>query len=144
MAKKTGNTPEQEEIVTAVTKRCRGIHLISPEDQAERFEAWRALEDKGNIKGATKMIGELVEIANEHTPKVFVMSEPTIPDDVDWDALRRLALPLIRLRGDKVGQSCGWDLNQEIVKHPFDGAEHITECPNCGISMSWKAPVFAD
>ena len=146
MAKKntTGNTPEQEAIVEAVTKRCRGVHLVEPEKQTTRFEAWYALERKDNVKGAAKMIAELAEAANEHTPAGYIVSAPIVPEDADWDALRRLAFPLIRLRGDAVGRTCGWDLNEEIVQHPFDGAEHLTECPNCGIEISWKAPVFHD
>ena len=133
---------EQEAHVLAVRKRCRGVHLVREKEQRSRFDAWTALEDSADLKGASVMISNLVEAANKHTKSGFVVSEPIYTGDEGFDDLRRIAFPLIRLRGDKIGQGCGWDLNEEILKHPFDGAEHLTTCPNCGIEMSWKAPVF--
>ena len=129
----------QEEAVLSVTKKCRGKYLVDPEVEAERFEKWRGLVDAGDEVGARDMIEELAAAASEIAP-FTVQARPA--DEGDWEGLQRAALPLIRLRGDTVGQGCGWDLNEEIVGHPFDGAEHTTECPNCGISISWKAPVF--
>ena len=129
----------QEETILAVTKKCRGPYLVEPEAEAERFEKWRGIVDAGDETAALDMIGELAEEASVLAP-FKVHHRPVI--EGNWESLQRAALPLIRLRGDTVGQGCGWDLNEEIVKHPFDGAEHETECPNCGISMSWKAPVF--
>ena len=142
MAKKKSDVRlEQEALILGVTKRCRGVYLVDADTQTKNFEAWRAIEDAGKEKPALAMIDELVEAANEHAPKGFVVSARPVVEG-SWDSLRRAALPLIRLRGDKVGQGCGWDLNEEIIKHPFDGAEHMTECPNCGHDISWKAPVF--
>ncbi len=143
MAKKTGNTPEQEAVVLAVTKTCRGPYLISEERQQLGFEAWRAVEDTDE-KGARQLIKDLIQEANNHTPSGMVLDRALPEEEGNWPALKRIALPLIRLRGDEVGQGCGWDLNEEILKHPFDGAEHMTDCPQCGIEISWKAPVFYD
>ena len=130
---------EQEEVILAVTKTCRGPYLVEPEKEAERFEQWRDIVDSGDEPAALAMIAGLAEEATAIAP-FTVHSRPV--KEGDWESLQRAALPLIRLRGDTVGKGCGWDLNEEIVLHPFDGAEHVTECPNCGISMSWKAPVF--
>ncbi len=129
----------QEELVLSVTKKCRGPYLVEPEAEAERFEKWRGIVDAGDETAALDMIAGLAEEATVLAP-FTVHARPV--HEGDWESLQRAALPLIRLRGDTVGQGCGWDLNEEIVKHPFDGAEHETDCPNCGHSISWKAPVF--
>lgn len=129
----------QEATVLAVTKKCRGKYLVDPEVEAERFDQWRDIVDSGDEGAALAMIATLAEAASELAP-FTVTPRPVV--EGNWESLQRSVLPLIRLRGDTVGQGCGWDLNEEIVLHPFDGAEHTTECPNCGISMSWRAPVF--
>lgn len=37
---------------------------------------------------------------------------------------------------------CGADFNDEIVKFPFDGKEHIVNCPKCGQEISFRSPFF--
>ncbi len=129
----------QEATVLAVTKRCRGKYLVEPEKEAERFEQWRVIMDAGDETAALDMIAGLAEEATALAP-FTVVARPVV--EGNWESLQRAAFPLIRLRGDTVGKGCGWDLNEEIVLHPFDGAEHETECPTCGHSISWKAPIF--
>ncbi len=131
----------QEEVVLGITRRCRGPHLVAEGEQRERFDRWYEIEKAGKEKPARTMIAELVEAANELAPFEVVARHA---EKGDWEGLRRAAFPLIRLRGDAVGHGCGWDLNEEILKHPFDGEDHETECPNCGVSMGWTAPVFPE
>lgn len=60
---------------------------------------------------------------------------------VDWALLRRAALPLIRLRAERIGKPCGYDMGQEFKKYPSDGTEHESVCPKCGNIVSWRAPL---
>lgn len=126
--------------VLAVTKKCRGPYVTDAEEQAEGFDEWRGIEGVDE-KAARALITRLEERATELAPTGMAVAAPPVGEG-DWEGLKRAAFPLIRLRGDRIGRGCGWDLNEEIIKHPFDGGEHVTECPNCGISISWKAPVF--
>ncbi len=132
----------QEAHVKSVARRCRGPKLVSDEDVAPRWDAWRVLRDEDDWDSALDMVQVLRKIAQSHATTGFTVSKVPDPEKGDWAALERIAFPLIRLRGATVGKGCGWPLNLEIVKHPFDGAEHVTTCPNCGNMISWKAPVF--
>ena len=125
-----------------VVRRCLGPYLRSSEDEKADFQAWREIEGEGEEKDALRMIQRLVdEAADNHADTGFVVrSRPVV--DGNWESLRRAAFPFIRLRSVTVGKGCGWNLSEEIIEHPFDGAEHVTVCPNCGIDISWKAPVF--
>lgn len=134
---------EQEQHVLAVDRICRGPYLVHPEEEAKRFAAWYSLEEKNDEHAMRQMIWALMQEAEEETARGFTLRLAGPPyEQRDLQALRRIAFPLIRLRGDTVGKPCGWNLNEEIVKHAFDGAEHVTDCPGCGVEMTWKAPVF--
>lgn len=37
---------------------------------------------------------------------------------------------------------CGYDFGLTVVSEPFDGSEHETPCPKCGVVTSWRSPVF--
>lgn len=37
---------------------------------------------------------------------------------------------------------CGADFNDIIVAGPWDGQEHNYQCPACGLTGSYRAPVF--
>lgn len=37
---------------------------------------------------------------------------------------------------------CGADFNDEILKYPLDGQEHLVSCPKCGQEISFRSPVF--
>ncbi len=132
---------EQEILVTSVKRLCRGPYLVEAQDEEDRFAEWRRIEAADDEGAARDMIDRLVVAANAAAVPGFVFTPRTVAPG-DWDGLRRVVFPLIRLRGDMVGHTCGWDLNEEIVKHPFDAAEHETKCPTCDINISWRAPVF--
>ena len=139
MAKKR---KEQEAQIRASSRRCRGPLMHDSESEREGFDRWRELEAKGDDEGAREMIDLLVLEAQEVAAPGFRVRLPGMPEKGNWMGLRRVGFPLIRLRGDAVGRGCGADLNDEIVSHPFDGAEHETACHDCGVLTSWKAPVF--
>ena len=133
---------QQEEQIRAVSRRCRGPLMYDDAREQEGFSQWRALEAERDDSGARKMIERLVKDAQEVAAPGLKVHAPPMPEEGDWPALRRAALPLIRLRGSRVGRGCGADLNDQILDHPFDGADHETACPDCGVLTSWKAPVF--
>ena len=39
-------------------------------------------------------------------------------------------------------QGCGYDVNELILSEPLDGKDHSAPCPNCGRTISWRAPRF--
>lgn len=39
---------------------------------------------------------------------------------------------------------CGYDFGQTVLSEPFDGAEHESTCPKCGVVTSWRSPTLAD
>ena len=41
-------------------------------------------------------------------------------------------------RGVETRSGCGYDFSQTVLNHPFDGAEHETPCPKCGVVTSWN------
>lgn len=137
---------EQDEHVRKIGRTCRGPLLVDPKVEAANFKEWYVLEETGDVDGAIKMIGELHDEAKKLAAPGFKFGKPKIVVDADapavWDYLRRLAFPVIRLRGDKVGKPCGHDLNQEIVRHPYDGEMYEMKCPKCGTPTSWTSPVF--
>lgn len=136
------STREQQEAhVRVVTRTCMGPLLIKPEVEAANFEVWHKIEAKGDDKAARAMIEELVKAADKVAFPGFVPT-PTMPAKGDFAELRRIALPLIRLRGNRVGQGCNYDHNELICAEAFDGAEHEVECPGCGTPVSWRSPVF--
>jgi hypothetical protein len=46
-------------------------------------------------------------------------------------------------RADAEGhQACGYDVNELILKHPFDGKDHTERCPRCKTEISFRSPVF--
>lgn len=140
--KKDPDRKAQEAHVRLVGRTCVGPLLIKPKEEKARWVRWRALEDAGDWEGALEMITALVATNQKHCNKGFKLQARPLPEKGDWPALRRVSYPQIRLRSQTVGQGCGWNLNEEIVKHPFDGEEHVTTCPDCGAEHSWKAPVF--
>jgi len=137
---------QQDEHVRKVGRTCRGPLLVDPKVEAANFTKWYGLEEAGDVDGVIAMIGELYDEAKKLAAPGFRFGAPRVVVDADapgaWDYLRRIAFPFIRLRGDKVGKGCGYDLNQEILKHPYDGEGHEIECPECGTPTSWTSPVF--
>lgn len=43
---------------------------------------------------------------------------------------------------DAIRESCGYDVNDLIVKAGLDGEEHEKKCPKCGQLLTWRAPRF--
>lgn len=44
---------------------------------------------------------------------------------------------------DKAGRAgCGYDFNNTILSNPLDGEEHEYECPACGLTGIYIAPLF--
>ncbi len=44
---------------------------------------------------------------------------------------------------DRTGRTrCGYDFNETILSNPLDGEEHEYECPDCGVTGRYIAPLF--
>lgn len=137
------STREQQEAhVRMVPKICRGPLQYSNEDEQALFKKWYVFEAKDDFNGARKFILVLFAAAQKFATPGFRVSVPSIPEEDEWITIRRAGWTYLRVRGQLVGRACGWDLNEEIMRHKFDGAEHETECPICGTPHYWTGPVF--
>lgn len=135
---------EQFAAVMANNRTCRGPLVVTDKAQAAGFKAWYALEATGYWGGAVKLLAKLVTNAQlvadklHGAPGKFRVTCADV-EEGNWDGLRRVIFPFIRLFAEKVGKPCSVDLNEEVVRHPWDGAEHVTDCPGCGAPHSWRA-----
>ena len=41
-------------------------------------------------------------------------------------------------------RGCGYDFNQIILLHHFDGQEHPYRCPQCGVEGTFRSPLFEE
>lgn len=134
---------EQQAHVRSITRICRGPLMVEDEVWQKNMATWLALKDAADVDSARDFIVMLANDAKQYGPPGYRMSAPSAESlSEDWERLERLALPLIRLRGDKVGHACGQDVNELVVAGGFDGEEHSAECPGCGTEITWTAPVF--
>lgn len=39
---------------------------------------------------------------------------------------------------------CGYDFNRILLAGPFDGEEHEYECPKCGVTGTYTAPLYPE
>lgn len=70
-----------------------------------------------------------------------------LPDDIRSDVIRLLAegdAGEARRLDDAGRPGCGYDFNDTILSNPLDGQEHEYKCPDCGVTGSYRAPVFDD
>jgi hypothetical protein len=37
---------------------------------------------------------------------------------------------------------CGYNFNHVIESYPFDGREHVVNCPQCKMEISFRSPYF--
>lgn len=139
---------EQKKSILERDLICLGPCIYDEKTMRGLFDAWYKIEKEGIIdnnrgKGIGFVKGlfeETKKLAKKVSPK-FQFSIPEVFPD-DWEGLRRMAFPLMKLRTSKIGKPCGHNMAFDVVEHPFDGSEHKDECPNCGNKRSWRSPVF--
>lgn len=39
-------------------------------------------------------------------------------------------------------EGCGYDFNEVLMQYPLDGNEHFVPCPKCGMTISFRSPIF--
>lgn len=39
---------------------------------------------------------------------------------------------------------CGYDFGHTVLSEPFDGKDHLSVCPKCGVETSWRSPTLGD
>lgn len=133
----------EEAQVRVIKRTCLGPLMLKDEVWQKNLKLWEGIEDAGDMASAHDFIVMLVNDAKKVAHPGFKLSPPEdLPED--WVALRRIALPFIRLRGNKIGRACGYDVNDLVVAAGFDGEEHSAKCPNCGTMITWRAPIFYD
>ncbi len=138
---------QQDTHVRSIERTCRGPLLVDPEIERVNFDRWYVLEELRDVDGVGGLLGELYENAKQLAAPGFKLGAvPALvvdPNDAEtWEYLRRLVFPMIRLRGDKVGKPCGYDQNQIVVAHPYDGETRQVPCPDCDTLFVWTSPVF--
>lgn len=68
---------------------------------------------------------------------------PLQPEAAELKAAALAAGELERARAaDAKRVSCGADFNEVILAGPLDGSEQPYQCPQCGVSGTYRAPRF--
>jgi len=49
-----------------------------------------------------------------------------------------------RLVDDENRPGCGYDFNETVLSNPLDGKIHEYECPDCGVTGEYRAPIFEE
>ncbi len=68
-----------------------------------------------------------------------------LPDDTRVNVVRLLAegnAEEARRLDDANRPGCGYDFNETILNNPLDGNIREYECPGCGVTGEYKAPIF--
>lgn len=132
-------------MLNRVAYGCRGVLLRTDAEQRPLFDQWYAVEQRGMPMEAESFLAMLhsdaQHIANNHGPEGFKLFWPEVRIhravyERNWEELRRLAFPLIRLRGEMIGRPCGYLLTELVEAVPADGGEHTVVCPRCGNTVS--------
>ena len=140
---------EQEIFVRSVERRCRGLCLSTDDSQRENFAEWYKISATKDWDSAVEFLLRIEKSIREYMAQTFpdrslpILSISEVERD-DWVRLQEIIFKFIRPRGDEIGLGCGWDLNDEITQHPFDGMERKYECPNCGNKGTYRSPIFYD
>jgi hypothetical protein len=113
---------EAEIDMRRVDRRCRGPWLLSLADQQVLREKWQAIVATNNVRNAAVFV-----LALEKTLSVPTAMASTASND-SWAQLSRRSAELIFA----CKENCGYDVNDLICQHPFDGVEREAACPKCG------------
>jgi hypothetical protein len=103
------------------TKRtCRGLWRIPEADRAVLHKQWHTVRSTNNIDDGLnfKLALEMSLGVSKHEPV----------GDVTWDFVERRVAELVF----SCNENCGFDVNDLICAHPFDGVEREVPCPKCG------------
>lgn len=126
--------------IHAFQRRCNGPRRLSEDEAAFLIAKWDQLEEAKDIEGALALIMAVeLYIDSGHLP---------IP--ATWQAALQRFIDLLKLPRK---EGCGYDFNQILLSHPFDGTDYCvtkdaegnvisdtrTPCPNCGNLISWRA-----
>jgi hypothetical protein len=125
-------SPETEQCIRAVTRTCKGPHVLSSEQQVKFRDLWYRYQDAGDWPAAQSVVGVL--------EKALKTGHLEIPDN-NWEALFRRIVDLIYIR---VADGCGYDFNDLILANPLDGQDRVVACPKCNNQISYKAPTFEE
>jgi hypothetical protein len=128
---------EIEQSIRAVTRTCKGPHVLSSEQQVKFRDLWYVCQDAGDWHAAQSIVGVL--------ERFLGTGHMAIPEQ-DWEALYRRAVDLIYIRKMTINPEagCGYDFNEIILANPLDGQDRIVPCPKCGNQISYKAPTFEE
>lgn len=141
----------QSAYVAQLRRPCAGPLVRRPKEMADLWARWHALAKAYRSNdNPPKAAQDLVAFVDELTGQAqavarelgvdprSVIVKPVTASSA-FDDIKRAALPLIRLRGHRVGRGCGVDLTPVYVAaeldrtdRPFDGQTVAYTCPKCG------------
>lgn len=125
---------EAHALVRHVRRTCRGKAVLDPAIMRSLHLAWDDVSGHADWEKAKKLCALAETESGTTGPEVA---------DGDWEAMGRRVLSAIYAHGDSIGKPCGYDFNDIICAHEFDGKMHTVECPKCGATNVFTAPVFA-
>lgn len=121
-------TPEQEQDIRSIGRRCAGP-LLLPETVQERYFGRLA-----SGESTSGILGDyLLAAAIEGYPVADIPMDGLTPEE----AAQRVLLASLRKR-----KGCGADFNEVILAGPLDGEQHPYRCPQCGNEGVYIPPIF--
>lgn len=127
-------TPGQ--VVRSIQRRCKGPAIFPPEVQRAYF-AQIGDADPEALLGAL-----LAELQTMLDPALAVRILAYARAARDTRGAYHALVATLRIHATDVGRSCGYDVNDLICAHPFDGQAREVTCPRCGTVISYRAPRF--
>lgn len=138
---------EAEIEVRKFPRVCKGLELVDRATQKTFFD--RVYSTRHEDLPA--LVTDIIALRrNVGLPKK--MAEELEAGDPSWRLPSLLAMPggqvlawcieTLRSHQADLGNGCGRDFNDEICANPFDGEVRSYNCPNCGLSGTYRSPLY--
>lgn len=140
--------------IRAIRRTCKGPKLLSLAEQEPYLAQIRAatpatapglVEPIVALRRRLRLPGVSVEELDPEELKLLQLKgQPGPPSIVTKgaDGLLSWALESVRANAGDAGKPCGYDFNETVLQHPFDGAEHVYRCPRCGVEGTFRSPRY--
>jgi len=123
---------DAEQYVRSVRRRCQGAR-VNDLDELKALAEAEAAQRKRTRLDQWQAMAEMLETGR---------AEGRTVNDLIRAHLQAGDQPTVRALNKLSRRGCGGDVNNEIVKQPFDRSVRYMNCPKCGLQISYLAPAF--
>lgn len=130
------NRAEAEKAARWYVNPCSGPILIGDESIRNKYHNRLDVSlGRGNLADLLAMKDELEEL-------IGVPKRLRRPPELEPKKLASQVFRLITARRRYIGDPCGVDLFDLVVRYPFNGKVHETACPGCGRFVHFRSPIM--